>query len=72
MDEHVNAVIENGLNRTNFTLIILARTLADAAWSRWSIRKNVIIVTESRCSNKGILGQGHNELWSFERICKEV
>ncbi len=38
MDEHVNAVIENGLARTDFTLLIFAKLLSDAAWSRWSVR----------------------------------
>ena len=72
MDEHVNAVIENGLARTDFTLLIFAKLLSDAAWSRWSVRTNAIIVTENRCSLKGVNHPGHPDLWSFERLCKEV
>lgn len=72
MDEHVNAVIENGLARTDFTLLIFAKSLQDAAWSRWSVRANTVVVTENRCSLKGTAGPGHADLWSFERLCKEV
>lgn len=72
MDEHVNAVIENGLARTDFTLVILTKSLQDTAWSRWSVLANTIIVTESRCSLRGTNGPGHADFWSFERICKEV
>jgi len=72
MDEHVNAVIENGLARTDFTLLIFTKSLQDAAWSRWSVRANTIVVTENRCSLKGVNGPGHADLWSFERLCKEV
>lgn len=71
-DEHVNAVIENALARTDFTLLIFAKALEDAAWSRWSAKANVIVVTETRCSLKGQTGAGHDDLWSFERLAKEV
>ncbi len=72
MDEHVNAVIENGLGRTDFTLLILTKVLSDSAWNRWSSHTNVIAVTETRCSLKGSVGTGHKDLWSFERLCREV
>ena len=72
MDEHVNAVIENALARNDFTLLILAKSLSDTAWSRWSVQTNVIVVTENRCSLKGENGPGHADLWSFERLCKEA
>ena len=55
-DEHVNAVIEAALARTDFTLLIFAKALEKAAWSRWSAKANVIIVTESQCSLKGQTG----------------
>ncbi|MGA2966063.1 MAG: hypothetical protein ABSD64_07610 [Terriglobales bacterium] len=72
LDEHVNAVVENGLGRADFTLLILTKALSDAAWTRWSRHTNVIVVTEARCSLKGTVGPGHGDLWSFERLCREV
>ncbi len=71
-DEHVNAVIENALARTDFTVLIFTKELSDAAWPRWSSKSNVIVVTEKRCSLKSIVGQGHCDLWNFEQIAKEV
>ena len=71
-DEHVNAVIESALARTDFTLLIFAKALSDTAWNRWSVKANAVVVTETRCSLKGVVGQGHQDLWQFERICKEV
>ena len=71
-DEHVNAVVDAALARTDFTLLIFTRALPDAAWSRWSLKTNAVVVTETRCSLKGTVGPGHTDLWSFERLCKEV
>ena len=71
-DEHVNTLIENALARTDFTVLIFAKALSDAAWARWSTKSNVIVVTEKRCSLKGTVGRGHCDLWSFQRIAKEV
>jgi len=71
-DEHVDAVVEAALARTDFTLLILTRTLSDTAWKRWSARTNVVVVTEARCSLKGTVGPGHPDLWRLERLCKEV
>ena len=71
-DEHVDAVIENALVRTDFTVLIFTRELSDAAWTRWSTKSNVIVVTEKRCSLKGNVGKGHFDLWNFQRIAKEV
>jgi len=71
-DEHVNVVIENALARTDFTVLIFAKELPDAAWTRWSSKGNVIVVTEKRCSLKGNVGNGHCDLWNFERIAREV
>jgi hypothetical protein len=71
-DEHVNTVIENALARTDFTVLIFTKELSDAAWTRWSIKSNVIVVTENRCSLKGNAGEGHCDLWNFQRIAKEV
>lgn len=71
-DEHVNAVVENALSRTDFTLLIFAKALSDPVWHRWSAKSNVVVVTEDRCSLKGELGPGHADLWSFEGLCKEV
>ncbi|GJL61011.1 MAG: hypothetical protein NPIRA03_38680 [Nitrospirales bacterium] len=71
-DEHVNAVIENALARTDFTVLIFTKKLGATAWSRWSAKTNVIVVTETQCSLKGTTGPGHTDLWSFERLAKEV
>ncbi len=71
-DEHVNAVIEAALARQDFTLLVFTKTLSDAAWDRWSVKTNVVMVTETRCSLKGAIGSGHPDLWQFERLCKEV
>lgn len=71
-DEHVNAVIESALARTDFTLLIFTKVLSDTAWDRWSVKTNSVVVTETRCSLKGMVGPGHTNLWRFERLCKEV
>lgn len=71
-DEHVNSVIEAALVRTDFTLLILTKSLSDKAWARWSIKTNALVVTEARCSLKGRIGPGHPDLWRFERLCKEI
>lgn len=71
-DEHVNAVIEAALARTDFTLLIFTKDLSDTAWTRWSNKTNTIVVTKTRCSLKGVIGPGHTDLWCFERLCKEV
>ncbi len=71
-DEHVNAVIEAALARTDFTVLIFTRVLEATAWTRWSTKTNVIVVTETQCSLKGQIGPGHADLWSFERLAKEV
>ena len=71
-DEHVNVVIEAALARTDFTLLVFTKEMADLAWDRWSAKTNAIIVTESRCSIKGKVGPGHNDLWRFERLCQEI
>ena len=70
-DEHVNAVIEAALARTDFTVLIFTKALSEPAWDRWSPKSNVIIVTESQCSLKGAIGPGHTDLWSFERLAKK-
>jgi hypothetical protein len=71
-DEHVNAVIEPALARTDFTLMIFTKALSSVAWARWSPKTNVIIATETQCSLKGVTGLGHPDLWSFERLAKEI
>lgn len=71
-DEHVNAVIEAALARMDFTLLIFTKELMNVAWDRWSVKINTVVVTETRCSIKGTAGQGHNDLWRFERLCREV
>ncbi len=72
LDEHVNDVIESALERPNFRLLILTKALGDEAWGRWSSKTNVIVATEARCSLEGGAGPGHPDLWSFERLSKEV
>lgn len=71
-DEHVNTIVESALARTDFSVLIFAKTLTDAAWNRWSLKTNAIVVTESRCALKGKIGAGHPDFWSFERLTKEV
>jgi SIR2-like domain len=71
-DEHVNAVIEAALGRTDFTLLIFTKELSDTSWNRWCRKANTVVVTETRCSLKGTVGPGHDDLWRFERLCKEV
>lgn len=71
-DEHVNAIIESALARTDFTVLIFTKNLAEAVWTRWSAKTNAIVVTEDRCALKGQIGAGHADLWSFERLAKEV
>jgi hypothetical protein len=68
-DEHVNAVIEAALARTDFTLLIFTKALSNTAWNRWSAKENAVVVTEGRCSLKGAVGPGHPDLWRFERLC---
>lgn len=71
-DEPVNDVIEAGMARADFTLLVFTKALSDTAWNRWSIKPNAVVVTETRCSLKGTVGPGHTDLWRFERLCKEV
>jgi hypothetical protein len=71
-DEHLNAVIENALGRQNFTLLAFARGLADAVFARWSAKKNVVVVTEARCSLYGDTGPGHPNLWKFESLTQTM
>lgn len=71
-DEHVNAVIEAALARSDLTVLIFAKSLGPLAWARWSVKPNVIVVTEAQCSVKGLIGPGHVDLWSFERLAKEI
>ena len=71
-DSHVNDVIEAALPRSDFTLLILTKTLSDSAWDRWSTKPKVIVVTEGRCSLYGVTGSGHHDLWSFERLAREI
>jgi len=65
-DEHVNAEIENALERSNFTLIIITKALCDPIFNKWSRKQRVHIVTEDRCSISGVLGEGYPDLCSFE------
>lgn len=71
-DEHVNNVIEAALERSDFTLIIVAKKLSDDAFTRWSEKLNVLIATEDRCSLYGDIGAGHPTLSSFEGIVEEL
>jgi len=71
-DEHLNAVIENALGRNNFTMLAFAHTLTDQAFNRWSTKRNVIIVTEARCSFYGDIGPGHRALWDFAALTQQI
>jgi hypothetical protein len=72
LDEHVNDVVESALSRSAFRLLIFAKDLSDVAWARWSVKTNVIAVTETRCALEGKPGTGHPDLWNFERLAGEV
>jgi hypothetical protein len=71
-DEHVNTLIESALARTDFTVLIFTKHLSDDVWNRWSAKDNVIVVTETRCANKGETGAGHPDLWDCEYIMKRI
>lgn len=71
-DEHVNAVIENGLSRRNFTMIVLAKSVDQGIFSRWADKRNVVFVTEDRCSLYREIGPGHPDWWRFEHLANEV
>jgi len=71
-DEHVNAVIEAALVRTDFTVLVFTKELSASVWTRWSTKHNVVLVTETKCSLKGVTGPGHPDLWSFARLAKEI
>lgn len=71
-DEHLNTIIENALARGNFTLLVFAHGLAPEVFARWSVKKNVVITTNSQCSLNGETGPGHPDLWSFEELTRRV
>ncbi len=71
-DEHLNAIVANALARNNFTLLVFACELTDAAFARWSAKKNVILVTSNRCSLYNEVGVGHADLWNFERLNQSI
>jgi len=71
-DQHANDVIENARSRGNFTLLIFAKKLEDIVFEQWAAKDNVMIVTKDRCSLFGKKGPGHNNLWDFGVLCKEV
>ncbi len=71
-DEHLNAVIENALGRSDFTMLVFAHGLTDPVFARWSIKRNVAIVTEARCSLYGEVGPGHAALWNFETMTQTI
>ena len=72
LDEHVNAVIEGALARSDLSVLIFTKALTDSAWKRWSAKTNTVVVTESRCSIKGEIGPGHVDLWNFETLAYKV
>jgi SIR2-like domain len=71
-DEHLNAVIENALGRRDFTLLIFAYALTAEVFAKWSAKKNVVIITEARCSLYSELGAGHPNLWQFETLVQHI
>lgn len=71
-DEHVNAIIENALSRSNFTLLVFAHKLASAVFTRWSAKKNTVIVTQDQCALNAEIGPGHPNLWKFEELAGRV
>jgi hypothetical protein len=71
-DQHVNDVIENAISRLDFTLLIFAKELTNNAFEKWAKKKNVVIVTQDRCSHFGEQGPGHTNLWDFDELSREV
>jgi hypothetical protein len=71
-DHHVNEIIEPALSRSDFTLLIFAMDLLDSVWDYWSPKSAAIVVTKNRCSLFGRTGEGHKDLWDFERLAQEV
>jgi hypothetical protein len=71
-DEHLNAVIENALGRRDFTMLVFAYALTDEVFARWSPKKNVVVITEARCSLYGEVGPGHPNLWQFETLAQNI
>ena len=71
-DEHLNAVIENALGRRDFTMLVFADALADVVFTRWSPKKNLVIITQTRYSLYGELGPGHPNLWQFETLTQNI
>jgi hypothetical protein len=71
-DEHVNAIIENALARSNFTLLVFAYSLTSTVFARWSGKKNTIIVTADQSALNGEVGPGHPGLWKFEELTRRV
>lgn len=71
-DQHVNDVIESATARDDFTLLIFSRGIPDEVYEQWSKKKNVLIVTRTRCSYFGQETEGHFTLWDFKTLCKEI
>ena len=71
-DEHLNAVIENALGRSDFTMLAFAHGITDPTFDRWRTKRNVVIVTEARCSLYGELGPGHPNLWDFATLTQTI
>jgi hypothetical protein len=71
-DGHVNAVIESGLTRKHFILVVLAKALDDLSFERWRQYPNAIVVTETRSSLYGEKGTGLRDAWAFEWLVKEI
>jgi len=71
-DQHVNDVIESATSRRDFTLLIFAKELTDECFQIWACKENVVIVTADRCALFGQEGDGHDRLWDFANLCKEV
>lgn len=67
-DSHVNEEIKNALQRENFSVFIITKTLSDKAFNCWSEYKRVHIITESRCSMAGVIGDGHPEFSNFKTL----
>lgn len=71
-DGHVNAIIRSALARSHFTLVVLAKALADEVFEQWRAYPNVLIATETRSSLYGEEGPGIEDAWAFEWLAKEV
>ncbi len=71
-DEHVNAILRAALNRHNFTLVILSKSLDDRVYAEWARSNRAIVVTETRSTILNNEVDPIPKAWSFEWLAEEI